>query len=130
MACSLGGSQRPVGRPLGLGACLLCCQFSWSITGRTHPPRSKRRPASSFAARRQERTLDPLEEALTDTWGNPEEGQWDYEYPSEAEFLDTVYQVCSRWMATYVPSMIFLSRQESLRYCCEAGPHFYVDSTL
>ena len=44
-------------------------------------------------ANQQERLLDPLEEALTDTWGDPEEGQWGYEYPSEEDFLDTVYQV-------------------------------------
>ena len=69
----------------------------------------------------QEHTLDPLEEALTDTWGNPEEGQWDYEYPSEAEFLDTVYQVCRRWVGTSLHLKIQLAKQESLRMTAKLG---------
>ncbi|KAK9852340.1 hypothetical protein WJX84_008246 [Apatococcus fuscideae] len=71
-----------------------CWHFSRPYLSATRKSRAKSeiRRAVKRKANQQERLLDPLEEALTDTWGDPEEGQWGYEYPSEEDFLDTVYQ--------------------------------------
>lgn len=93
MAWSLVAVQRPAGQQLRLRKPLDCSRLPCTSKARVPGTRHWRPPEGRCAARKQERVLDPLEEALTDTWGDPEEGQWGYEYPSEAEFLDTVYQV-------------------------------------
>ncbi|KAK9822971.1 hypothetical protein WJX74_010100 [Apatococcus lobatus] len=91
MARGLQNLQRPIGAPLRQNI-LICPAYPCSGKVGQHRRCSGRQVPDVCAAERRERVLDPLEEALTDTWGDPQEGQWGYEYPSEAEFLDTVYQ--------------------------------------